>query len=115
MKVAIIGSRKIESKEFIFSNIDKYKSEISAIISGGAVGVDSIAKSYAQSNNIQLLEYIPNYAKFGKAAPLIRNRQIIDSCEMVLAFWDTKSKGTKYAMDYAKKQNKRVICIISEI
>lgn len=51
MKAAIIGSRgitNVDMKKYIPPNTTE-------IISGGARGVDSIAKQYAQENNIKLV------------------------------------------------------------
>lgn len=34
--------------------------------------------------------------------------QIMDNADVVLTFWDGKSTGTKYTLDYANKQQKTV-------
>ena len=82
MKIAVIGSRKLP--EF---DLGPYlPAGTTQIISGGAKGVDSIAAAYAQNHGIPLVEYRPDYQRYGRAAPLVRNRQIVDSCDMVLAF-----------------------------
>jgi nucleoside 2-deoxyribosyltransferase len=48
----------------------------------------------------------PDYDKHKKGAPLVRNRKIVEHSDIIVAVWDSKSKGTKYAIDYAKKQRK---------
>lgn len=101
MKVAIVGSRRL-----YVSNIGDYLSaEITEIVSGGAKGVDSSAREYALKNNIRLTEFLPEYNKYGKAAPLKRDMQIINYADKVIAFWDGKSKGTKYVIENCKKTN----------
>lgn len=101
MKVAIVGSRRL-----YVSNIGDYLSaEITEIVSGGAKGVDSSAREYALKNNIRLTEFLPEYNKYGKAAPLKRDVQIINYADKVIAFWDGKSKGTKYVIENCKKTN----------
>ena len=75
-------------------------------MSGGAKGADTYAREYAIKKGIRLIEHLPDYAKFGKAAPLVRNKLIIDNCDKVLAFWDGKSRGTKQTIDYAEKMGK---------
>ncbi|MDO4700541.1 MAG: hypothetical protein Q4A69_07655 [Moraxella sp.] len=50
----------------------------------------------------------PNYQRHGRAAAFIRNRLIVDTADVLIAFWDGKSTGTKYTIDYAKKQQKQV-------
>ena len=101
MKVAIVGSRRL-----YVSNIGDYLSaEITEIVSGGAKGVDSSAREYALKNNIRLTEFLPEYNKYGKAASLKRDMQIINYADKVIAFWDGKSKGTKYVIENCKKTN----------
>ena len=55
-----------------------------------------------------MTEYLPDYDKYGKAAPLVRDRLIVDNSDCVLAFWDGKSRGTKYTLDYAREQGKPI-------
>ena len=104
MKVAVIGSRELK-----VNNLEKYlPEEVTEIVSGGARGIDTSAREYALKNNIKLKEFLPEYEKYGRAAPLKRNMQIIDYADMVLAFWDGKSKGTKFVIDNCKRIGKRV-------
>ena len=104
MKVAVIGSRELK-----VNNLEKYlPEEVTEIVSGGARGIDTSAREYALKNNIKLKEFLPEYEKYGRSAPLKRNMQIIDYADMVLAFWDGKSKGTKFVIDSCKKMGKGV-------
>lgn len=104
MKVAIIGSRTIN-----YVDLSKYLPyETTQIISGGAKGVDQRAKEYAASNNIPLKEILPAYNLYGRSAPLKRNIQIVDESDIVLAFWDNRSRGTKFIIDYCAKIGKEV-------
>lgn len=108
MKIAIIGSRNI-----FVDNLGQYLPEnTTEIVSGGAKGVDSCAKEYAESNKIKLKEFLPEYEKFGKGAPLKRNIQIIEYADEILAFWDGKSRGTKFVIDTCKKIGKKITVII---
>ncbi|MBE6949486.1 MAG: DUF2493 domain-containing protein [Ruminococcaceae bacterium] len=105
MKVAVVGSRAL-----CVTNLQKYlPSETSEIVSGGAKGIDICAREYAHQNNIKVTEFYPEYNRYGKAAPLKRNLQIIDYADIVIVFWDGKSKGTKFVIDNAKKQGKSVV------
>lgn len=95
MKVAVIGSRGLSIK-----NLGDYlPSETTEIVSGGAVGVDTSAAEYAIAHDIKLTKFLPDYKKFGRVAPLKRNVEIIEYADMVLAFWDGKSRGTKFVID----------------
>ena len=76
------------------------------IISGGAKGIDACAKEFAADNGIVLNEILPDYKKFGRAAPLIRNKQIVKTADKAIVFWDGKSKGTEFVLNELKKENK---------
>lgn len=99
MKVAIIGSRGL-----IVANLGNYLPyDTTEIISGGAKGIDTCAREYAMEHGIKITEFLPEYAKYGRSAPLKRNITIIQNADLVLAFWDGKSKGTKFVIDNCDK------------
>ena len=101
MKVAIIGSRNltVDIANYIPNGTTK-------IISGGAKGIDRLAEKYADENNIPKLIIKPEYEKYGKSAPLRRNKTIVENADIVIAIWDGKSNGTKFTIEYAKKIRK---------
>ena len=100
MKVAVVGSRNLEVK-----NLGDYLPvEVTEIVSGGAKGVDTSAREYAKEHGIKLTEFLPEYSRYKRGAPLKRNIQIVEYADMVLAFWDGQSRGTKYVIDYCKQQ-----------
>ncbi|MGN0535101.1 MAG: hypothetical protein ACI4IR_03770 [Eubacterium sp.] len=107
MRLAIIGSRNLS-----VSNLEKYMpSGVSEIVSGGARGIDTCAKEYAMENDLILTEFLPEYSKYGRIAPLVRNDLIIDYADEVIAFWDGKSRGTKYVIEKCKSKNKKLTVI----
>ncbi len=104
MKVAVIGSRGL-----IVKDLERYlPKDTSEIVSGGARGIDTCAEKYAEQNGIPITVFLPEYEKYGRGAPLKRNFQIIDYADLVLAFWDGKSRGTKFVIDKCKEKNKPV-------
>lgn len=104
MRVAVVGSRGIK-----VDNLHDYlPRDTTEIISGGARGVDCCAREYALSHGIKYTEYLPEYSIFGRSAPLKRNQKIINNADVVLAFWDGSSKGTKYVIDRCRRQGVRV-------
>ena len=108
MKIAIIGSRTLKIDDF-----EKYIPEgAEEIVSGGAKGVDLCAREYATKRGIKLVEFLPEYEKYKKAAPLKRNLQIIDYADGVIAFWDGKSRGTKFVIDKCREKSKEIKVII---
>ena len=107
MKIAIVGSRNIT-----VSDIGKYISDAGEIVSGGAVGVDGCAAEYAKENGIKLTEFLPQYERYGRAAPIVRNKEIVDYSDKIIAFWDGRSKGTLSVIKYAQKTGKPCEIII---
>lgn len=109
MKVAVIGSRT-------FDNYEEVKRTLSAInitllVSGGAKGADTFGEQYAKENNIPTKIFLPDWEKHGKAAGFIRNTDIINEAELVVAFWDQKSNGTKDSIEKADKAGKKILII----
>lgn len=109
MKLAIVGSRGLINID-ISAHIPP---DVTMIISGGARGIDTLAAAYAKEQGIELVEILPEYKKHGRSAPIRRNDVIVDRADMVLAFWDGRSRGTAYVIDLCKKRGKecRVIQI----
>ncbi|MBQ3183911.1 MAG: DUF2493 domain-containing protein [Clostridia bacterium] len=108
MRIGIIGSRNIiieDLKEYLTDNVTE-------IVSGGAKGVDQCAREYAIAENIKLTEFLPDYRRYGRYAPLERNIKIINYADRIIAFWDGKSKGTKHIIDNCEKMNKKIEVII---
>lgn len=107
MKIAVIGSRTVT-----VDNLTPYLSEATEIVSGGANGVDTGAADYARKNKIPLTVFLPEYQRYGRAAPLVRNQKIVDYADKILAFWDGKSKGTQFVIRYAQKTKKECEVIV---
>lgn len=105
MIVAVVGSRGLAVED-----MQKYLPEdVTEIVSGGANGIDTCAKKYAQKHNIPLTEFFPEYERYGKAAPLKRNKKIIDYADMVIALWDGCSKGTESVIRNCRKIGKPIV------
>ena len=104
MKVAIIGSRGMRVDDFwpfIPADTDE-------IVSGGARGIDTCARQFAIKNGLKLTEFLPEYEKYAKGAPLKRNDMIIDYADLVVAFWDGESRGTEYVIKRCKKVGREI-------
>lgn len=63
-------------------------------------------QEYAKAKGLRLTVFSPEYSKYGRYAPLKRNEQIIDYADMIIAFWDGISHGTKYTIETAEKRSK---------
>ena len=110
MIVAVIGSRSL--------TVDKLEDYLpintTEIVSGGAKGIDACAKNYAINKGLKITEFLPDYATYGRKAPLIRNQLIIDYADCVIAFWDGTSCGTKFVINACKNQGKPIRLFIKK-
>lgn len=103
INLAIIGGRDFSDYQLVKSVLAKVKSEIITIVSGGAIGADTLGAQYANEFGIPLLLFVPEWDKYGKKAAFLRNAQIIDASQAVIAFWDGFSKGTAHSIELAKR------------
>jgi predicted Rossmann fold nucleotide-binding protein DprA/Smf involved in DNA uptake len=105
--VAVVGSRN-------YSNLSAVKEFISqlpkgcTVISGGARGVDQMADHAAKEQGIPTVIYPANWEKFGKSAGIIRNKQIVEQADVVVAFYDGSSRGTAHTISVARKLGKQI-------
>lgn len=127
MKTIIAGSRSILSLQTVETAIKEsgFESEISLIVSGGAVGIDQLGEIYARNRNIPVHRFIPNwndisdkpksqirYSKnkrpYWMLAGYKRNEDMAEFSDALIAVWDGKSKGTKHMIDTAVRCGLRV-------
>lgn len=108
--VVIAGSRSFtdyqklkEYCDIILSN--KSKDHNVVIVCGMADGADILGKKYAQDRGYRVVEYKPDWTKYGKAAGFLRNKEMADAADAVICFWDYKSKGTKHMITLAQMRN----------
>lgn len=109
MKVAIIGSRGFTDYDLVKKTLQPLG--ITLIISGGAKGADTLGENYAKENGIETLIFKPDWKTYGKIAGFLRNTQIVEASELVVAFWDMESKGTKNSIDKANKLGKKLLIV----
>lgn len=112
MHVMVCGSRSIKDKKWVFQCIEKCIKRLDCsddftLIEGGAKGVDSFAKEWAQVRGIKTAEAKPEWDKYGYAAGIIRNKKMVEKSDYVLILWDGISRGTKSDIDFSKKLNKK--------
>lgn len=111
MKLGVVGSRTVTEKQKMAINIllDEVLRVygVTEIVSGGALGVDTIAKEWAIRHNIKYVEFLPK-DKSNPSSYHERNQQIVDYSTRLIAFWDMKSPGTKSTIDKAHKAGKEI-------
>lgn len=109
MRIAFTGHR---NKIAAITELEQIAARFSDAewVHGGAIGFDTQVQTIARDLKIPTIIIRPDYAKFSKVAPLVRNRDIVDSADILVALYDGRnSGGTKYTIDYAIKKGKQVI------
>ena len=108
MKVLICGSRGICDKKYVYDCINNSNFDITEVISGRAHGVDRIGEEYARDHNISIKHFVPDWDQFWNVAGILRDRQMVDYSDAIIAIWDGMSKGTDFTIKYAKRLEKPI-------
>jgi len=93
------------------------QADIDKIVSCGAIGPDTFAVQWANANKIPTNTHLPDWNPNGVFDPCAghdRNAFIVDDCDVILAFWDGKSEGTRDTMNQAKKAGKKVYYVLAD-
>ena len=111
-KVIIAGGRDFCDIEELTKTSDKLLTNIRKdrveVVSGGARGADGMGEVYANMRCYYLKVMKANWEEHGKSAGHIRNREMGDYADVLIAFWDGESRGTKGMIDYMNKLGKPV-------
>jgi hypothetical protein len=110
MRVAVIGSRTFADYAALADALHSLHgaSSIAQVVSGGANGADQLAERWAAEHGIGVTVLRPDWAAHGKGAAAVRNKLIVKEADLVVAFWDGHSPGTRMTLDMARAAGKRV-------
>jgi hypothetical protein len=107
MKKAIIaGSRGFSDFQLLYAKCEEIFSgekEVE-IVSGTARGADKLGEHYASLKGYSVRQFPADWDKHGKAAGYLRNKDMADYANCLIAFWDGESKGTKHMIDLATER-----------
>lgn len=107
MKYIVAGGRDFNDFLRLFDVLDKFANEhkLRTVISGCASGADTLAIKWAKDNDCWcLLEKMPaDWNTYGKSAGAIRNQQMAQVGDGLIAFWDGRSHGTKDMIEKATR------------
>lgn len=115
-RVIIAGGRKFQDYELVKDRVgyylqNKLQSDTVIIVSGHASGADALGERYAQEHGLKCELYPADWNTHGKAAGPIRNAQMADVAQALIAFWDGTSRGTKNMIETAKAKGLRVAVV----
>ena len=107
LNIAVVGCRHFTDYEklrgVMDDFIDIHKDKDICIVSGGARGADSLAEKYASEKGYEFKCFPADWDTHGKIAGFIRNKDIVDAADTIVAFWDGKSTGTKDTLEKARR------------
>lgn len=108
IKIIIAGSRNadihlIDIEAAIFNS----KMNITEVVSGYSGNVDLMGEKWAVESGLPIKLFEPDWSKGKKAGPM-RNRQMADYAEGLIAVWDGESRGTMNMIDEAHKLGKKI-------
>jgi len=117
MNIGIVGSRDFNDYKRLKAMLDLYKGKVSKIVSGGAKGADGLGKRWAEENGVEYIGHDAEWddldaepcvikkrrdgSEYNVLAGFNRNTHIVNDSDLVIAFWDAKSNGTKDSIDKA--------------
>lgn len=115
MKVIIAGSREGFSEEKVWVFVDFVAlpelGEITEVVSGKARGVDHYGETWAEDRGIPVKPFPAAWDEYGKSAGPIRNQQMADYADALIAFRREKSRGTTDMIERAEKAGLKIIVL----
>lgn len=123
MKVLVCGSRSFRDIGYVWDCLSDITLKecvenadfIEELIHGACDGPDLFADEWASKSGIPIKSVSADWNKYGKAAGPIRNKEMVDMLtpgeDIVIAFWDGKSKGTKHTINLAKEKGIKTIVL----
>ena len=107
--IAIIGDGDFNDYALLKTKLDEIRQvypTIDRAVSGGARGTDQLGEQYARAHGMWMQIFRPDWARYGRGAALLRNTDIINAADIIVAFWDGKSRGTQDSIQKARQQGK---------
>lgn len=105
-RVIVAGGRDFNQYDLLKNTLDgifRHVDEPIMIVSGGAAGADRLGEKYAREHNLSIDHHPAQWVKYGPIAGFIRNQEMAECADALIAFWNGKSRGTKDMIDKAKK------------
>lgn len=92
----------------LFRALKHFDLQITEVVCGGAKGADDLGRNHAICMDLDLKMFPADWDKLGRRAGPLRNIQMGDYADQLLALWDGESRGTKHMIEYMQKLNKPV-------
>ena len=110
-RVIIAGGRDFQDYELLARTMDHLLSNVHGqivVVCGLAPGADSLGDQYAKAKGYEVHYFPADWAKYGRAAGPIRNEQMAQNADALVAFWNGISKGTKSMIELAQRYGLKI-------
>ena len=112
MKVIIAGSRELWlSEDEMAQAVADSGYQITEVVSGNARGIDRCGETWGYENDIPVKLFPANWDRYGKAAGVMRNQEMADYANALLAIWNGKSAGTRDMIARMRRLGKPVFIV----
>lgn len=113
MKVIFAGGRDVPDEKAKHLVVDAYfdspfRRKLTEVVEGGASGIDAMARRIATNTTIKVKTFHADWKTHGKAAGPIRDKQMAEYADALIAIWDGQSRGTKNMIETMQKLGKPV-------
>ena len=110
-RVIVAGGRDFCDYTYLEASLDHLLQNVKApiiIVCGAARGADTLGEKYAKARGYPVHRFPAEWDKFGRSAGYIRNEQMAQNADALVAFWDEESRGTKHMIDLAYKYHLQI-------
>lgn len=110
MRVIIAGGRDAPKEAVFAAMVQAFHDEfyprmvLNEVVSGAARGADTYGEEWAKERGVPIKRFPAKWDEHGKKAGPLRNIEMGDYADALIAVWDGKSKGTQHMINYAKKK-----------
>jgi hypothetical protein len=111
MKIVIAGSRSFHDYQLLCQTLAPERPRITQVLTGGARGADQLGYRWAWKHAIRHQLFRADWERFGKSAGVRRNFQMAQAGDLLLAFWDGRSAGTRHLIGCMQQLGKPVVVI----
>lgn len=94
MKTIIAGGRNFGHYGVFHNAMEDLGQYVTEVVCGAAAGADQMGAEWAVDRGLKIQMFPPDWERWGTAAGPIRNKEMAEYADVLVAFWDGKSKGT---------------------
>jgi hypothetical protein len=116
LKVIVAGGREFNDYDRLSADLFNYAESLGdevgmSIVTGMARGADALAYRFTLNESVKVYEFKPDWDGLGKRAGFVRNAEMAEFADRLIAYWDGESRGTAHMIQTMQKMGKPVTVI----